>query len=306
MSRTLVEIGRQIRGAQGLQTVVRTMKTLALISLGPFESATAPLDAYAETVDHGLRAALAEAPPHDLARLCAAGPGPVGAIVFGTDHGMAADFNDRLARFAQEQLAGLPAGCIVWPVGERVAARLADFAADLAPARRAPETVETVPGLLSQLVGDVAARCGMLAAGAAAAGGGGTATGVPGRIVAVYQMPVWGVGAEPVIESLLPLASDGLARVLAGEWPSRRRPEAFHDADATLTALLREHLFVSLFRACVRSAAAEHSVRLAAMQRAERNIGDLLEGLGREFNEQRQATISEELFDIVAGFEAVG
>ena len=48
---------------------------------------------------------------------------------------------------------------------------------------------------------------------------------------------------------------------------------------ATLRALIREYLFVSLFRACAESLASENASRLAAMQRADKNINELLEEL---------------------------
>ena len=74
---------------------------------------------------------------------------------------------------------------------------------------------------------------------------------------------------------------------------------------ATLRALIREYLFVSLFRACAESLASENASRLAAMQRADKNIGELLEDLNRTFHRQRQNGIDEELFDVVSGFEAL-
>jgi len=49
----------------------------------------------------------------------------------------------------------------------------------------------------------------------------------------------------------------------------------------------------------------ENISRLAAMQMAEKNIGDRLNELNTQFNQQRQTTITEELLDIVAGFEAL-
>ena len=74
----------------------------------------------------------------------------------------------------------------------------------------------------------------------------------------------------------------------------------------TLRALIREYLFVSLFRACAESLASENASRLAAMQRAEKNIGDLLEDLNGSFRRLRQSGIDEELFDVISGFEALG
>jgi F-type H+-transporting ATPase subunit gamma len=74
---------------------------------------------------------------------------------------------------------------------------------------------------------------------------------------------------------------------------------------ATLGALIREYLFVSLFRACAESLASENASRLAAMQRADKNIDELLEDLQKTFHRLRQSGIDEELFDVISGFEAL-
>jgi F-type H+-transporting ATPase subunit gamma len=74
---------------------------------------------------------------------------------------------------------------------------------------------------------------------------------------------------------------------------------------AALRALIREYLFVSLFRACAESLASENASRLAAMQRADKNIDELLEELNRTFHRLRQSSIDEELFDVISGFEAL-
>jgi F-type H+-transporting ATPase subunit gamma len=73
----------------------------------------------------------------------------------------------------------------------------------------------------------------------------------------------------------------------------------------TLRALIREYLFVSLFRACAESLASENASRLAAMQRADKNINELLENLNGSFHRLRQSGIDEELFDVISGFEAL-
>jgi len=75
---------------------------------------------------------------------------------------------------------------------------------------------------------------------------------------------------------------------------------------ATLRVLIREYLFVSLFRACTESLASENASRLAAMQRADKNITELLVDLKGTFHRLRQSGIDEELFDVISGFEALG
>jgi F-type H+-transporting ATPase subunit gamma len=88
-------------------------------------------------------------------------------------------------------------------------------------------------------------------------------------------------------------------------WPTGSLPEIMGGATATLRALIREYLFISLFRACAESLSSENASRLAAMQRADKNIDELLEDLNGTFHRLRHSGIDEELFDVVSGFEAL-
>jgi F-type H+-transporting ATPase subunit gamma len=96
--------------------------------------------------------------------------------------------------------------------------------------------------------------------------------------------------------------AEGLAKI---PWPTKSLPEVVGGDTTTLRALIREYLFISLFRACAESLASENASRLAAMQRADKNIDDLLETLHGTFHRLRQSGIDEELFDVISGFEAL-
>ena len=109
---------------------------------------------------------------------------------------------------------------------------------------------------------------------------------------------------EPQGLRLLPLDRPWQQRLSGLKWPTACLPEVIGDGEETLRALVREYLFVSLFRACAESLASENASRLAAMQRAEKNINEMLDGLHRTFNRQRQSAIDEETFDVLSGFEA--
>jgi len=95
----------------------------------------------------------------------------------------------------------------------------------------------------------------------------------------------------------------GLAHV---SWPTATRPEIMGPGTTTPRALIREYLFITLFRSCAESLASENASRLAAMERADRNIDTLLAELNHTFHRLRQAGIDEELFDVISGFEALG
>jgi F-type H+-transporting ATPase subunit gamma len=75
--------------------------------------------------------------------------------------------------------------------------------------------------------------------------------------------------------------------------------------DRLFSALVQEYLLVSLFRAFAESLASENASRLASMQGAERNIEEQLEELTQRYHQRRQMAITEELLDIVTGFEAL-
>jgi F-type H+-transporting ATPase subunit gamma len=109
---------------------------------------------------------------------------------------------------------------------------------------------------------------------------------------------------EPVSQHLLPLDDAWALRLSHLPWPSKNLPEVIGGREETLKVFVREYLFVSLFKACAESLAAENGSRLAAMQRAEKNINDMVENLNQTFHRLRQSSIDEELFDVVSGYES--
>jgi alternate F1F0 ATPase F1 subunit gamma len=110
---------------------------------------------------------------------------------------------------------------------------------------------------------------------------------------------------EPMGQRLLPLDAQWHARLTDIQWPTSNRAEALGGAGVTLRALVHEHLFISLYKACAESLTSENGSRLEAMQRAQQNIETLCAHLQQSFNRRRQSSIDEELFDVIAGFNAL-
>jgi F-type H+-transporting ATPase subunit gamma len=77
------------------------------------------------------------------------------------------------------------------------------------------------------------------------------------------------------------------------------------DETDLLRALIREYLFVSLYRAFAESLASENASQLRSMQVAKRNIEDRLRASPAESRQLRQETITSELLDSIAAFEAL-
>ena len=129
-----------------------------------------------------------------------------------------------------------------------------------------------------------------------------------GEIVQLYlfhNRPKSGAAYEPVSQHLLPLDEQWGLRLAHLPWPTKNLPEVIGGREQTLRALVREYLFVSLFKACAESLASENASRLAAMQRAEKNIDELVGDLNQTFRRLRQTSIDEELFDVLSGYESL-
>lgn len=106
-----------------------------------------------------------------------------------------------------------------------------------------------------------------------------------------------------IVERLFPieaLEADGTAAaVLGGSY------EYEPDEDELLKALLPKHFQVQTYRILLESSAAEQGARMAAMDGATRNAGELIKKVTLYYNKTRQASITKELMDIVGGAEAL-
>ena len=90
MSDTTASLRRKINSAGDLQSVVRTMKTLAASSVGQYEKSVRALADYYRTVELGLGACFRESEPAALMveRKRQTDAGAIGAVVFGSDQGL--------------------------------------------------------------------------------------------------------------------------------------------------------------------------------------------------------------------------
>jgi F-type H+-transporting ATPase subunit gamma len=77
------------------------------------------------------------------------------------------------------------------------------------------------------------------------------------------------------------------------------------DPEQILARLVPDYVEISLYRALLESTASEHGARMTAMRNASENAGDLIEDLTLEMNRARQADITQEIMEVVAGAESL-
>ena len=78
------------------------------------------------------------------------------------------------------------------------------------------------------------------------------------------------------------------------------------DPEEILGRLIPDYVEISIYRALLESTASEHGARMTAMRSASENAGELIEDLTLEMNRARQAEITQEIMEVVAGAEALG
>lgn len=290
MSETAAGLRRKIAGAGDLQSVVRTMKALAASSIGQYERSVRALGDYYRVVELGLSVAFRESgPPAARAEGKRKTDAPaVGAVIFGSDQGLVGRFNEAVADFALKLLSDRPGRPHIWAVGERVHALLADAGLPPAGLFTVPNSVKAITPLIGEILVESEMRRNRNDVD---------------ELHLFYNRPASGAVYTQVKQRLLPLDQTWRGELAALPWPSRNLPEVVGGRTSTLRALIREHLFISLFRACAESLASENASRLAAMQRAEKNIDELLEDLTRGYHRLRQSSIDAELFDVISGYE---
>jgi F-type H+-transporting ATPase subunit gamma len=291
VSHSTASLRRQIGSATDLHSVVRTMKAIAASSIGQYEQSVRALADYYRTVELGLGACFRDARSAALVpqQRRSASAMPVSAVVFGSDQGLVGRFNEAVADHAIAALEHHRVAPRVWAVGERVHARLVDAGLSPVGCFAVPASVNGIAALVGQILVESQSHSGH---------------DVDGELHLFYNGPTRKALYESVSRQLLPL-DDHWYRARADlPWPSKNLPEVL-GSGKTLRALLSEYLFVSLFRACAESLASENASRLAAMQRADKNIDELLAGLRGDYHHLRQRSIDEELFDVIAGFEAL-
>lgn len=289
---TLEAIERRIRSAQDLHGLVRTMKTMAAVSIRHYERAVESLAEYDRSTELGLHVVLAQR-PRELAPDRPRPGARTGVIVFGSDQGMCGPLNEQIVAHALEALRSMGLARErrrVLAVGARAAIRLEE-------AGQPVEDVLSMPGSVSGITPTVQDLLFLLEAW--------RAEGQVDAVYVFYHRSAARAGSRPYGVRLIPVHLRRLRRLERVHWPSPVLPVFTMDWEALFSALLRQQLFVSLHRALAEALASESASRLASMQTAERNIEERLAELVTLHHRRRQDAITSELLDIVSGFEVL-
>ena len=106
---------------------------------------------------------------------------------------------------------------------------------------------------------------------------------------------------QPTVNRMLPVVADDIEEGLNGHWDYIYEP----DAKEVLDHLLTRYIESIVYQGLVENNACEQAARMVAMKSASDNAGNLIKELQLIYNKARQAAITQEISEIVAGAAAV-
>ncbi len=125
------------------------------------------------------------------------------------------------------------------------------------------------------------------------------------EVVFIYNHFVNAISQEVKVDRVLPLAKQETVQD-SSEAPTLHSELAIYSPSKTelFDALSGKYFVVQIFKSLLEAQASEHGARMSAMENATKNAGDMIRKLTLQYNKQRQAAITKELLEIIAGSES--
>jgi len=284
---TLLDFRRRIRSVKNTQQITRAMKFVAAARLRRAQESALAARPYATELARMLRSIMAriDEPQHPL--LAKRPEERILVIVLSGERGLAGAFNTNILRKANEFLRERKSKKLsVVPVGKkgRDALKRAGFtfAAEYINVLAKVEfsTAREIAGLVSELY-------------------------TKDEIDSVYLIfsefkSV--MSANLKVEKLLPVEPETESGGRGDKEPQAQVDYIYEQApEKLLGALLPKYIEAQILRSMLESSASEYAARMAAMESATRNAGEVIQALTLHMNKVRQAAITKEIIEIVSG-----
>ena len=129
------------------------------------------------------------------------------------------------------------------------------------------------------------------------------------KCILVFNKFKSAISQEVTQQQLIPLDVLESSKENKGDKEDDNTPNAIYDyepdEETILKDLLPKNVSIQIFKVLLESDAGEHGARMAAMDNATRNAGEMIDGLTLKYNRTRQAFITKELIEIISGAESI-
>ena len=292
---SLIDLRRRIRAVKNTQQITKAMKMVAASKLRRAQDRIMNARPYAVQMQHVLRSVAGRVDPslHPLLAVRERRPESKTLVIIVTaDKGLCGSFNTNAIKGGAAVVVESKEPCVLGLVGRKGREYFAR--------RGFPVLFEEV-GIFQRLNPDDARRIGRTAIDAFLGG-------EVDRVVLVYNRFESALVQRVTVTDLLPIPED----VLEGEDEGDAREQALRgdfiyepDPEDILARLLPVYLETEIYRALLESAAAFLASQMTAMRNASKNAGELIDNLTLSLNRARQAEITQEILEVVAGADAL-
>ena len=282
------EIRTKIKSVQNTQKITRAMEMVAASKMRKAQERMRAARPYAEKI-RNVAAHLSHASPEYKHPFLVKreNPSRIGVIVVTSDKGLCGGLNTNVLRMAlarMKEWEGGKQGVEVCAIGNKALGFMQRIGASvLSQATHLGDTPQ-----MEKLIGPVKLMLDAYN---------------DGRIDALhicFTRFVNTMKQEPVMEQLLPISGEALGSA-SGHWDYIYEP----DAKQVVDELLVRYIETLIYQAVAENIASEQSSRMVAMKAASDNAGNVIDELKLIYNKTRQAAITKELSEIVAGAAAV-
>ena len=269
------EIKNRIRSMESTKQITRAMEMVAASKLRHAQNQVTEARPYFEILMQTIRDVSGTA-AGESAYLTARPVKRSAFVVIAGDRGLAGGYNSNLLKCAMENMAGKDA--VVLPIGKK--------AVDFFQSRQIPVLTEQTATAAEMSVGDCFSVAKQLCKAYLRE--------EIDEIVVIYTKFVSVLSQTPEVLRLLPLEAGGA---------SSNKAEIDYEpsCDEVLQTIIPEYLGGVLYGALCESRAAEQAARRTAMNAATENAQEMIEDLSLKFNQARQAAITQEITEIIAG-----
>jgi len=281
------EIRAQISSIKNTQKITRAMEMVAASKMRKAQDRMSASRPYAEKMRNVIKHLAQAHPEYHHPYLAHRDAKRIGYIVISSDRGLCGGLNSNMFRHLLGELSDWQNKGVkveLCTIGQKASV----FFKNLGKCKAQTTHIGDSPGI-SELIGTVKV---MLDA---------YDNNELDRLYVVYNRFVNTMTQQPMVEQLLPIATDKEEEELKHHWDYIYEP----DAKSVVDGLLKRFIESQVYQGVVENIACEMAARMVAMKSASDNAGDLIDDLQLVYNKARQAAITQELSEIVAGAAAV-
>lgn len=289
---SLDSLKNSLESAKNLQSVVSTMKSIAVVNIKKYERVALNLLKYRSNIDLGLQAILQQY-PHIINYIDYVENNTEKnknnnkdiVIIIGSNQGLCGRFNDRVSEFYAENCINDNNKYII-TIGDRINTFICAQKVKIDKHFSIPNSTESVVNLVYELFNIIEEFINLQTLG---------------KVVVYFTSYNSKNNGNLIKKKILPLEKKYFEKLSKTKWPTINIPQWRIDTTQIVSDLIQQYIFANIYFTIANSMASEQKNRLITLQGAEQNIKDYITDTTLQYNQMRQGIITSELIDVVSG-----